>query len=273
MHTQRVADLLLTLKFDRFLYPRPDKTYIFYGPQDLDLDLDQMLNEHNIDTSTFEIMPDRHMWNNRALEVDIYQFGGWIGQQLIKFLSLDLVDYQDCVLIQDCDTFNVQPYTWITNNCPQLYVRENTDHSVGYYEYVKKFTGQERQVPHCFVSEFMPVLKTDWIELKNQIESIYQQSWLTAMHGQFVVDSAKHRNPNPLLPPIWFSEYELLGNWAVYKNPKINLVPQKRFDLTHYNKNKITTLTDFNCVCNSGAITLNEVDEFANYINRLILTH
>ena len=124
LHTNRVADLILTLKFDHFLVPKPEKTIILYGPHDLSFDLIDVLKQHNIDTSTFEILPDHYMWQDKNIEVDIYQFGGWISQQFIKFIALDTLNYQSHILIQDCDTFNIVPYHWLSNNKPNMYVTE-----------------------------------------------------------------------------------------------------------------------------------------------------
>lgn len=277
LHSARVADLVLTLKFDRFLSPRPDKTYIFYGPWDLDVDLKQTLTDHSIDTTTFEIIPDHYIWRNNPINVDIYQFGGWIAQQLIKFLALDLVGCHDYVLIQDCDTFSIQSYEWIKNNQPQMYFLENTSHSDQYYHYVEKFTGHKRQLPHCFVSEFMPLLREDWIDLKNQIENNYQLPWLEAMHKQFLSDSNANisKNADTSYPPIWFSEYELLGNWAVQKHPDIKFILQKRLPLKILLQEKNTSrftvnIKRFNCICNSGLLSLDDVDDFADYLNQTI---
>jgi hypothetical protein len=254
LHYDRVADLVLTLKFDRFLNPTPSQTVIFVGPQDLDFDLLELLKSQDIDTDTFCVIQDRQMWNCNQPPVNIYQFGGWISQQFLKLLALDYLDY-DCMLIQDCDTFCIRPYTWLENDTPQMLVRINSTHSPEYYDYVEQFTGSVRQTPHSLVSEFMPVLKADWEQFKQQLYNRFQQPWYQVLYDQFLVDSQG-------TDQIWFSEYELLGNWALLQHPDIKLIEQKRFELYQGVENRLEKLSECNCVCNYKSVDLAAIGGF-----------
>jgi hypothetical protein len=89
--------------------------------------------------------------------------------------------------------------------------------------------GFERLTPHCFISEFVPVLKQDFNDLVKFLEETHQKKWLDAM-----IDSCP---PEPTVPPWgngelirWFSEYEFIGNWIMSRRP-ITMEFQRRY---HY---------------------------------------
>lgn len=268
--SSRIADSILTLKFDHFLDPQPDQTYICFGTDHAreSIDLLQIYRDHGIDTSTMTVIPDQQLMRQHLLpNFDYHQFSGWIAQQFFKLLALDQVN-SDRVLIQDCDTFSLTPYQYFDGSTPRYYVIENTTQSLEYYQYVKKFTGLERQTSHCFVTEFMPVLKKDWVALKNHIEQTYGCNWLLAMSQAFSADV----NPDNS-PPIWFSEYELLGNLGLQKNPNAGFQFQNRLslydDTTGYWKShpdhytveeflKLDNIDKFNCVCIKSSTAVEE---------------
>ena len=268
----RIADSILTLKFDHFLDPQPNQTYICFGlgHGHEPIDLLQIYQNHGIDTSTMTVITDQQLMDQNSLPgFDYYKFSGWIAQQFFKLLALDQVN-SDRVLIQDCDTFLLTPYQYFDGSTPRYYVIENTTHSLEYYQYVKKFTGQERQTSHCFVTEFMPVLKKDWVSLKNHIEQTYGCNWLLAMEQVFSADV--NSNPNNS-SPIWFSEYELLGNLGLQKNPNAKFQFQHRLsiydDTTSYWKHhpdhytveeflKLDNIDKFNCVCIKSSTAVEE---------------
>lgn len=263
LHTELVESLILTLKFDRFLDPQPTQTYIFYGPRDFDFELFPLLQSYGIDTSTFILVKDREMWQCNSPPVNIYQFGGWISQQFIKFLSLDYINSAGPVLIQDCDTFNIKPYTWIDNNDICLYYTNDQSHTSEYYSYLKTFTGRSRDHEHSFVSEFMPVRSQDWQAFKQYIEHNYCTNWIEYIYNTFVEDSQK-------VEQIWFSEYELLGNWALQQNPQTKLIEQHRFLLKGNFKERLDTIPNYNVICNYMAVNFNEINEFEQKINSYI---
>ena len=148
------------------------------------------------------------------VSVNIYQFGGWIAQQFLKLIALDKCD-ADRILIQDCDTFAIKPVNFFREDLPVCLVAPSLGSGVGgYNEYYRKITGLNPGVDSCFVSEFMPVLKTDWITLRTRIENIHQCHWLEALHKEFAKDMSNQ---------VWFSEYQLLGLWAVQQLSLIHI--------------------------------------------------
>lgn len=224
-HPYRLPDLVMSLRFDHNLDPRPDVTYVFHGPLDLDYDLLQFLTSQGIDVTGFQVLKDRDIWTPPGLDVDIYQFGAWISQQFVKLLALDfLADRHVAVLIQDCDVGYVKPMTWWQNNDIVIPVKPNESHSAEYYDYVHRFTGHARQTPHCFVTDIHPVRSQDWMALRDRLSQDHA-SWRHRLVQEFRQDV--HKGPR-----ILFSEYELLGNWALIQNPQTTLCSQTRFWLT-----------------------------------------
>lgn len=264
MHSSRIADLILTLKFDRYLDPLPDKTFLFYGPFDLKEDLTTVLERHGIDPDRFNIQADYKFWAKSPPCVDIYQFGGWISQQLIKFIVTDSLDF-DFLLIQDCDTFSLRPYQWLTANYdPVLLVLPNTSHDLNYYRYVETFSGYPRQTSDCFVTEFMPVSKKNWTSLKKRIENIHGQPWLRSLHSVFEKDQRDDSQ-------IWFSEFELLGNWQLVCDPNTRRIAQKRFETRKDWKARLPEITDHTFFCNYAQVDLLEVDLLSKTIQNLLV--
>jgi hypothetical protein len=273
----RIADSILTLKFDYFLDPQPDQTYICFGGADT-IDLLKIYQDHGIDTSNMEVINDNQLIPQSSNPgFDYRKFGGWIAQQFFKLMALDRVN-SDRVLIQDCDTFSLVPYQYFDGSTPRYYVIENTTQSSEYYQYVKKFTGKQRQTNHCFVTEFMPVLKKDWVALKDQIEQTHGCNWLLAFDQIFSADLINNKTDL-----IWFSEYELLGNLGLQKNPNATFQFQHRVslydDTSMYWKGKpdyytleeffkLGSLDRFNSVCikSNTAIKQEHIDPVFNFV-------
>ena len=267
LHCDRISDLVLTLKFDHFLKPKFDHTIIFFGPWDLKINLESLLLSHNIDTRNIEIIPDWKIWGNN-LPVDIYQFGGWIGQQFVKLLSLDFLGQYDNILIQDCDTFNIKPYHWISDNGQiKIYGLPHTSHAADYYRYLNYFTGKPRQTHYCFISEFMPIKKIYWKLLKDRITSGKNCHWAEILHTVFLEDFCQSAEQ------IWFSEYELLGNWALLMDPNIEIVEQKRFLLLIENQwqTQIKNINSYNVVANYNSIELDQIEYWYQRINNYLV--
>ena len=175
-------------------------------------------------------------------------------------IALDYLESADVVLIQDCDTFNIKPYNWIDNQGNiTLYGLPNTTHSPEYYRYVKQLTGQPRRTSYSFVSEFMPVLRDDWNELKIYISTTYHKSWLEVFYNIFNHDSQ-------IRDQIWFSEYELLGNWALKNRPNTRIINQDRLRLMSNWRDNIGCIAKFNCICNSNQVDFANINEFVELI-------
>lgn len=272
MHNDYLADLILTLKFDRYLLPQPNHTVIFYGPHGPFPEYKNILELHGIHCRNIEFMPDWYLWNNDKLGVDIYQFEGWITQQIIKLMAIDhLSTLYDYILVQDCDTFNIKPYHWITdNNVLQMYGLPNTGHPEIYERYVEIFTGYPRQTSDCFVTEFMPLKSQSWVLLKQQI-CLDQTNWITHICEIFSKDWSEQKRPVSE-KHIDFSEYEVLGNWNLLVDKPINIIEQKRFELRRNSwRNRLDEIKVCNVIANFRSLTIDETDywseHFLNFID------
>jgi hypothetical protein len=237
----RIGHTCLSLQFDHYLQ-NIDHTYIFTNvdPQMLDT----VLKQHNIDTSNFTYVEDAEMDAKyptlRKWWFDDDYRGSWLYQQALKLASIDYID-ADVTLIQDPDTFSIVPYSCI-NEQGQLkfFILPNETHSYGYYKVLENSLGMQRQTPHCFVTEFMPSFKEDWIKLKSTLETRNNCDAFDAMINNVPVE------PDGLR---WFSEYEYLGNWAMTQRP-VELIEQKRFQYKSLDELDNAT-SDYNCICDA----------------------
>lgn len=218
----RIGNACLTLQFDQYLQPF-DRTYIvspLNGAR-----LDAVFRKYGIDTSGFvyytdqQVIAQRPHVNNWNLSGD-YR-GPWLFQQAVKLAMLDLVDH-DVVFLHDADTFCTQPYSYLINGRLQLWNLPNVSHAPGYYEGFRAITGLERQTPHCFVCDMMPVFKEQWLSLARLVEQRHSMNFLDAMIEYTPWDYVANVK--------WFSEYELLGNWQLANCDAVDLVQQNRFE-------------------------------------------
>jgi hypothetical protein len=106
-----------------------------------------------------------------------------------------------------------------------------------------------RQSPHCFVTELCAVRKTDIQSLRQHLEQLYpEKKWLDA-----IIEAVPGM---PTVPPWgtgniikWFSEYELLGNWAVHQG-NVTYQEQRRFE--YDSMDKLGNIdTEHNAVCDA----------------------
>jgi hypothetical protein len=243
-----IADSVLTLSYDRYLHPEIDQTTIYFGTDNRKHNLLDVYREFDISTNNMSVVLDPDIVNPYCspLNIDIYCYGGWIAQQFLKFIALDKCD-AECILIQDCDTFAIAPITFFKENLPVcLTVPETTPNS--YDQYYSRLTNCNITGDFCFVSEFMPVLKADWIALRNRIEDVHQCHWIEAMHKEFAKDRSNQ---------VWFSEYQLLGRWAMHQHPNLKTVVQHRLILTEQLKrlNAISS-SKYNFACNNRCFSI-----------------
>lgn len=191
-----------------------------------------IFEKYNIDTSKFDYAPDSEIYrlypqvNNWVFEDD-YR-GWWLRQQAIKLAFLDYLDY-DLMIMHDPDCILISNYEPYRNGMLNYQVLENQRHSWGYYQTIKNAFGFERKTPHCFISEFVPVLKEDITAMRVFLEQTHQCHWLDAL-----IDNCPGE---PTVPPWgkgelirWLSEYELVGNWTMSRRA-ICTEPQHRY---HY---------------------------------------
>lgn len=224
----RVPHAVFSLQFDHYLQGI-DRTVIAtpMTPEELE----PVWQRYRIDSSTFKYVNDSAVYSaypevNNWVFPDDYR-GWWLRQQAIKLAYLDLLDY-DVAVMQDPDTFMIQPYAPVVNDQLNMLALMNTTQG-SYNGVFEAITGQLHPSPHCFVTELCAVRKTDFVALKQHILNRRPgKKWLDA-----IIDAVPGM---PTVPPWgtgnvikWFSEYELLGNWATLQG-NITLQSQHRYE-------------------------------------------
>lgn len=189
-----------------------------------------IFEKYGIDTSKFDYAPDSEIYRlypevNNWVFADDYR-GWWLRQQAIKMAFLDYLEY-DLMVMNDPDCILIRDYKPFKDGKLNYMVLENQRHSWGYYETIKNALGIERQTPHCFISEYVPVLKQDITDLRLFLEQRHQCKWLDA-----IIDNCPGE---ATVPPWgkgelirWVSEYEFLGNWSMSRR-EITTEPQHRY--------------------------------------------
>ncbi len=241
---QRLGNLLLTLHFDCYLDPKPDHSIIItpLDPNAVKTIIRDRFPALDFqvyaDDAIVDIYPDIEHWT------DYNNFrAGWLRQQALKLAAIDYFD-SEIFLIQDPDTFCIEPYGYYLDSDVNLLVLPGQYHYDGYYNTLETVLRIPRQTTASFVTELMPLLAQDWLSCKNQIESTINQPWLK------LIDHVPFETITPTRQVRWFSEYELLGNWITYLREPATTV-QKRFVF-----NSLDTLNDlntnYNAVCDRG---------------------
>jgi hypothetical protein len=143
----------------------------------------------------------------------------------------------------------IEPYRCWDGQQLNYLVIPHTKHG-SYHGVFESITGLPEASPHCFVTELVPVLRTHWLELCK----LLAQRWPNKLWLNAIIDAVPGM---PTIPPWgtgeiikWFSEYELIGNWAAHCDP-INYTFQKRFE---YNQLELLSTLDareFNAVCDA----------------------
>ncbi len=215
----KVIESVVTQRFDRFV-PGVDHTHIFYGGPKHHLPaLADLYRRFDIDVSKMSFYHDSEVPGSSDR---IRRFGPWIYQQLLKFLVLDMMAH-DQLLIQDCDTFMLEPYQAFESDRSQpLVVRNYSFSHDDYYRYVKTLLGIDRQVPDCFVTEFVPVSKQDWNAMKEHMQELHGRPWMESICDLLTKDQPTNT--------MYLAEPEILGNWAVSRGS--STVAQRRFSIT-----------------------------------------
>ena len=241
---QRLGNLLLTLSQDHFLDPEPDNTVIITPLPESSVTSTIAKNYPDLvftvvaDSSLIRQYPAILRWHD-----DRNLRGGWLMQQALKLAAIDSVD-SDVFLIQDPDTFLIDHYRYYDQGNLCHFVLPQQFHYQGYYQTLENTLGIVRQTADSFVTEFMPVLKSDWLLCCAQIMSVVGKQWTEIIDHVPLEPFGQHHRVR------WFSEYELLGNWHRYLRPGSSII-QRRFVF-----NAIDTLNDlntqYNAVCDRG---------------------
>lgn len=180
-------------------------------------DIWSALQRHGIDTARFEYVNDSVIFQ-RYPEVDNWVFpddyrGWWLRQQAIKLAYLDWIN-EPVMLMHDPDTFQIDPYAAVQGSDLNLLALQNTEQG-SYRGVFEAITGLSHPSAHCYVTELCAVRGSDFQALKQHLQRRWpNKKWLDA-----IIDAVPGM---PTVPPWgtgniikWFSEYELLGNWAV----------------------------------------------------------
>lgn len=224
----RVPHAAFALQFDHNLQGI-DRTVIA-SPLTRD-ELEPVWAKYNIDSSRFAYVNDEVIYykypevKNWVFEDD-YR-GWWLRQQAIKLAYLDYLN-DDIMLMHDPDTFMIQPYNPFVNNQLNMLMIPDTQHG-SYNGVFEAITGIPQPSEHCFVTELCAVSKMDFACLKHHIEERWpKKKWLDA-----IIEAVPGM---PTVPPWgtgniikWFSEYELLGNWAVHRS-RLTMQEQHRYE-------------------------------------------
>ena len=300
----RVNDSILTLLHDRFLCPVPDQTLIYCSDR-LDIEsIKSLYSERKIDIQNFKFFYDKELLSNHPYGSIVNNFsdpsGVWIDwyikQQLYKFLALDLCN-TEYVLIQDCDTFCIKPYRYFINGEPSVFgstsekitmpipmsleyddiLRKQAgghgshwNYTNDHYRYFNYLTGSTEVYQGIWISEFMPIKKTQWIDLKTQIESNCKLPWMESLFASFIYG---HHNGWKLHN---FVEYTVLAQWLLtYENT--TTITQLRAgldgDMWNHVKNRSMSLNfqtshsykdisyfDVMCISRHQPFTLEDID-------------
>ena len=234
----RMGHAIMSFQFDHFL-EGIDKTYIISN-----------ISEHHYRATLEKYVddPSRFVYVNDQELIDAYPEilhwdqpgdyrGTWLRQQALKIACLDYFD-EESFLIQDPDTFAIRPYKCFDGKTPNFFVLPNTTHSPGYYSVIEDSLGIKRQTTDCFITEFLPFLKEDWVAMRQQIEQKHNKHFLDA-----IIDSCQREAETNL---IWFSEYELLGNYALTRR-KIDTTVQHRCEIRNIGDLSKLNSVDYNC--------------------------
>lgn len=230
----RVPHAAFAMQFDHFLQGI-DYTVIA-SPMTRD-ELEPVWDKYNVDSSRFKYVNDEIIYRkypevNNWVFPDDYR-GWWLRQQAIKLAYLDLLD-EDVVLMHDADTFMTEEYNPFVDNKINMLALMNTQQG-SYNGVFEAITGLPHQSPHCFVTELCAVSRLDFACLKHHIEQRFPKTkWLDA-----IINAVPGM---PTVPPWgngniikWFSEYELLGNWATHRG-NITLQEQRRYEYDSLHK-------------------------------------
>ena len=235
----KLYDAVQVLQYDHMI-DNIDKTKIYYGPSNIDFDMLDIFRIHDIDVSNFSVHEDIQLINKTSLHEDFYKFGGWISQQMLKLLAIDNCNDEN-ILIQDCDTYLLKSHNFFPMDNVDTLVIKNETHHPSYYNFIQRILTIPRQTRDCFITEFMPITKTSWNNMVKHIEEKHNKNWFDAIYEIFENNFV----PNEFM---YFSEYELLGNWQLYENNNLQVTPQIRYESTRWNDSINENLYTAYCV-------------------------
>lgn len=245
----RVPHAVMAMHYDKFL---TDVDYTVIASPLSREELEPVWANNNIDSSRFVYFNDSVIYQHYP-EVNNWVFPDdyrdwWLRQQAIKLAYLDLIQ-EDVMLMHDADTFMIKPYQCWANNKLNMLMLPNTRHD-SYNGVFEAITGLPHASKDCFVTELCAVDCKHFNSLKAHIQHRWPgKKWLDA-----IIEAVPGM---PTVPPWgngniikWFSEYELLGNWALHCGVD-QLTPQTRFEYNSLDLLSTLDATQYNAVCDA----------------------
>ena len=219
---RRLSDALISIHFDNFIDHPIDKTIVYhYDPTDLVVSHFKKY----FDLSKFEFVQDSYfieqIQKKYPAELSIIKnYPAWIRQQFYKFFALDFCDAEQ-IIISDCDSFRIKSHKCFIDGYPVLYLtyNENQLTADAWGNAFEKLTGI-KQSRNVMVSEFMPILKTDWVSFKQRVQYYSSVNWCKSLINSIQTEYG-----------LTLSEYQILGNWMLHLRPNTSLVNQYRLGL------------------------------------------
>lgn len=235
----RLGHAIMAFQFDHFL-EGIDKTYVVTNIEERHFR--PTLERYVDDTSKFVYVNDQELI---SVYPEILHWdqpgdyrGTWLRQQALKFACLDYFKAES-FLIQDPDTFPIIPYRCFNDKTPNFFILPNETHGKNYYTSIENILEIKRQTTDCFVTELLPFLKEDWVDLRRDLENKHGRHFLDV-----IIDNCVRETVTNL---IWFSEYEFLGNYVLTKR-KIDTTVQHRCEIKNIKeiKEKLNSV-NYNC--------------------------
>ena len=274
----RIPDATLCLKYDRFLIPQFDKTIIYHQPPVADIV--SAFTRYNIDLAHIQFVSDNELiqqFNSTEFKslIDwlLHENHAWIRQQFFKLMALDVCN-DSHIVISDCDSIRICPHEYLVDGLPVLYLDNDYTSNPGQWgPSFQDLTGIEPDPHNVFVSEFFPILKTDWQALCKLIESRSGLPWMMSLQQQIITRGREsHQGLN-------FSEYQFLGNWLMHVRPNTLTVKQTRFwpNLNNSLESELDRIdiTKLNCLNVDSkswnvSVSLDNIDYYTQMIDQRI---
>lgn len=223
---QREFDSVLSVKFDHFLDPMPDKTLIIYGPFRTNFDLLGLYKEYGVDTSTFEVIPEleitkgfKEIYSVNELRIKSDpKYSNAASMMIAKMVALDWINDSE-MMHQDGDAFPLAPYKYFGDNGKSnvytTFVKSMT------WDMTVKLTGKD--TPYDFTPEIYALRLEDWNFFKSEIERINGMHYIDAY-----IDYCLNNKTEAIETPLggWaFNDFDVWTS-VLYHSDRINCIQE-----------------------------------------------
>lgn len=141
-----------------------------------------------------------------ACTVEGVDRSGWLFKQLLV-LAADRISSNDHTLILDADTVLIRPHRFLAHDKVTFFVSDELHGP--YYEAYSKLLKMPWRFPLSFVSHYMLFERRRLEALRAEIERENGCAWHEA-----IIDISRHTKETS-----FFSEYEMYGNYCLFKYP------------------------------------------------------